>query len=122
WSTAHPQPSSHSTPLSPQIQKKIQEEMDNIIGLDSRPTLSDRGRLPYLEATIREVLRIRPVAPMLIPHVALEDSSIGEYTIPKGTRIVVNLWSIHHDDNEWPDSDKFDPGKKNINNPLQSAI
>ncbi|KAG2461978.1 CP17A lyase, partial [Polypterus senegalus] len=95
----------------PEIQKKIQEEMDNIIGLDSRPTLRDRGRLPYLEATIREVLRIRPVTPLLIPHIAMEDSSIGEYTIPKGARIVINLWSIHHDDNEWPDSDKFDPGR-----------
>ncbi|KAG2461966.1 CP17A lyase, partial [Polypterus senegalus] len=91
-------------------EKKIQEEMDNIIGLDSRPTLRDRGRLPYLEATIREVLRVRPVIPLL-PHVALKDSSIGEYTIPKGARIVINLWSIHHDDNEWPDSDKFDPGR-----------
>ncbi|XP_028651725.1 steroid 17-alpha-hydroxylase/17,20 lyase [Erpetoichthys calabaricus] len=95
----------------PEVQKKIQEEMDNNIGLDRQPSLSDRGRLPYLEATIREVLRIRPVTPLLVPHVAIKDSSIGEYTIPKGARVVINLWSIHHDDNDWLDPDKFDPGR-----------
>lgn len=57
-----------------QVQRRIQEELDRQVGLDRPPHLSDRGRLPYLEATIREVLRIRPVAPLLIPHVALSDT------------------------------------------------
>lgn len=57
-----------------QVQRRIQEELDRQLGLDRPPHLSDRGRLPYLEATIREVLRIRPVAPLFIPHVALSDT------------------------------------------------
>ena len=44
------------------------------MGLDRSPQLSDRGSLLYLEATIREVLRIRPAASLLIPHVALSDT------------------------------------------------
>ncbi|XP_069467790.1 steroid 17-alpha-hydroxylase/17,20 lyase [Ambystoma mexicanum] len=95
----------------PEVQKKIQEEIDTKIGFDRQPSMSDRSRLPYLEATIREVLRIRPVAPLLIPHVAITDSSIGEFTIPKGARVVINLWSIHHDENEWENPDEFDPNR-----------
>nr|XP_033796570.1 steroid 17-alpha-hydroxylase/17,20 lyase isoform X2 [Geotrypetes seraphini] len=95
----------------PEIQRKIQEELDRKIGLERHPLLSDRKNLPFLEATISEVLRIRPVAPLLIPHVALEESSIGEYTIPKGTRVIINLWSLHHDENEWKNPDTFDPGR-----------
>lgn len=52
----------------------IQDELDSKVGRHRSPQLGDRGSLPYLEATIREVLRIRPVAPLLIPHVALSDT------------------------------------------------
>ncbi|KAM4615377.1 steroid 17-alpha-hydroxylase/17,20 lyase [Polymixia lowei] len=95
----------------PQVQRRIQEELDSNMGGDRTPQLSDRGSLPYLEATIREVLRIRPVAPLLIPHVALADTSIGDFTVRKGARVVINLWSLHHDDKEWKNPDLFDPGR-----------
>ncbi|XP_030058682.1 steroid 17-alpha-hydroxylase/17,20 lyase [Microcaecilia unicolor] len=95
----------------PEVQRKIQEELDTKIGFERHPLLSDRKNLPFLEATISEVLRMRPVSPLLIPHVALEESSIGEYTIAKGTRVVINLWSLHHDEKEWKNPDTFDPGR-----------
>ncbi|KAM9612260.1 steroid 17-alpha-hydroxylase/17,20 lyase isoform 2-T2 [Morphnus guianensis] len=99
-------------PLLPsQVQRKIQEEMDQKIGLARHPHLSDRPLLPYLEATISEVLRIRPVSPLLIPHVSLADTSIGEYSIPKGARVVINLWSVHHDEKEWDKPEEFNPGR-----------
>uniref|UniRef100_A0AAY4DGM1 Uncharacterized protein n=1 Tax=Denticeps clupeoides TaxID=299321 RepID=A0AAY4DGM1_9TELE len=81
------------------------------------PQLSDRGNLPYLAATIREVLRIRPVSPLLIPHVAVADTSIGEYAVKKGARVIVNLWSLHHDQREWKNPDLFDPGESRKHNP-----
>ncbi|XP_068455465.1 steroid 17-alpha-hydroxylase/17,20 lyase [Clinocottus analis] len=95
----------------PQVQRRIQEELDRQVGGDRCPQLSDRGSLPYLEATIREVLRIRPVAPLLIPHVALSDTSIGDFSVKKGTRVIVNLWSLHHDEKEWKNPELFDPGR-----------
>ncbi|XP_062286423.1 steroid 17-alpha-hydroxylase/17,20 lyase [Scomber scombrus] len=95
----------------PQVQRNIQEELDSKVGRDRSPQLSDRGSLPYLEATIREVLRIRPVAPLLIPHVALSDTSIGDFTVRKGTRVIINLWSLHHDEKEWKNPELFDPGR-----------
>lgn len=95
----------------PEVQRQIQEELDQKVGLERVPQLRDRGSLPYLEATIREVLRIRPVAPLLIPHVALSDTSLGTFSVKKGTRVVVNLWSLHHNPKEWPSPDKFEPGR-----------
>ncbi|XP_062319667.1 steroid 17-alpha-hydroxylase/17,20 lyase isoform X1 [Osmerus eperlanus] len=95
----------------PQVQKRIQEELHRKVGGDRAPQLSDRGSLPYLEATIREVLRIRPVAPLLIPHVALTDASIGEFTVRKGSRVIINLWSLHHDEKEWKNPEVFEPGR-----------
>uniref|UniRef100_A0A7N6FAC7 Uncharacterized protein n=1 Tax=Anabas testudineus TaxID=64144 RepID=A0A7N6FAC7_ANATE len=95
----------------PQVQRCIQEELDSKVGGDRSPQLSDRGSLPYLEATIREVLRIRPVAPLLIPHVALSDTSIGDFAVRKGTRVIINLWSLHHDEREWRNPELFDPGR-----------
>uniref|UniRef100_A0A8C3XRI8 Steroid 17-alpha-hydroxylase/17,20 lyase n=1 Tax=Chelydra serpentina TaxID=8475 RepID=A0A8C3XRI8_CHESE len=95
----------------PEVQRKVQEELDQKIGFERHPQLSDRQQLPYLEATISEVLRIRPVSPLLLPHVALTDASIGEYTIPKGARVIVNLWSLHHDEKEWDTPEEFNPGR-----------
>ncbi|XP_053161500.1 steroid 17-alpha-hydroxylase/17,20 lyase isoform X2 [Hemicordylus capensis] len=93
------------------VQQKIQDELDQKVGYNRNPQLSDRLHMTYLEATISEVLRIRPVSPLLIPHEALEDTSIGEYDIPKGARIVINLWSIHHDEKEWDKPGEFNPGR-----------
>ncbi|KAM9618566.1 steroid 17-alpha-hydroxylase/17,20 lyase [Trichechus inunguis] len=94
---------------NPQLKKKIQEEIDQNIGFSRTPTISDRNHLVLLEATIREVLRIRPVAPLLIPHKATTDSSIGEFTIDKGTQIIINLWALHHNEKEWHQPDQFMP-------------
>lgn len=65
---------SHYPSLAPQLLKKIQKEIDQNVGFSRTPTVSDRNHLLLLEATIREVLRIRPVAPTLIPHKAITDS------------------------------------------------
>uniref|UniRef100_K7F881 Steroid 17-alpha-hydroxylase/17,20 lyase n=1 Tax=Pelodiscus sinensis TaxID=13735 RepID=K7F881_PELSI len=108
---SHAPPWANADPAGrcPQVQSKIQAELDRTIGFARRPQLSDREQLPYLEATICEVLRIRPVSPLLIPHVALADASIGKYTIPKGTQVIVNLWALHHDEEEWDQPGDFRP-------------
>ncbi|KAL6086597.1 hypothetical protein STEG23_031625 [Scotinomys teguina] len=94
---------------NPDVKKKIQKEIDQNIGLSRTPTFNDRNHLLMLEATIREVLRIRPVAPILIPHKANIDTSIGEFTIPKDTHVLINLWALHHNEEEWDQPDRFMP-------------
>uniref|UniRef100_A0A2K5IM51 Steroid 17-alpha-hydroxylase/17,20 lyase n=1 Tax=Colobus angolensis palliatus TaxID=336983 RepID=A0A2K5IM51_COLAP len=91
------------------VMKKLYEEIDQNVGFSRTPTISDRNRLLLLEATIREVLRIRPVAPMLIPHKANVNSSIGEFAVDKGTHVIINLWALHHNEKEWHQPDQFMP-------------
>uniref|UniRef100_A0A2R8MKZ1 Steroid 17-alpha-hydroxylase/17,20 lyase n=1 Tax=Callithrix jacchus TaxID=9483 RepID=A0A2R8MKZ1_CALJA len=93
---------------NPQVKKKLYDEIDQNVGFSRTPTVSDRNCLLLLEATIREVLRIRPVAPMLIPHKANVDTSIGEFAVDKGTHVIINLWALHHSE-EWHQPDKFMP-------------
>lgn len=113
---------------NPEVKKKIQKEIDQYVGFSRTPTFNDRSHLLMLEATIREVLRIRPVAPMLIPHKANVDSSIGEFTVPKDTHVVINLWALHHDENEWDQPDQFmperflDPTGSHLITPTQSYL
>uniref|UniRef100_A0A8C7BSL4 Steroid 17-alpha-hydroxylase/17,20 lyase n=1 Tax=Neovison vison TaxID=452646 RepID=A0A8C7BSL4_NEOVI len=110
------------------LQKKIQEEIDQNVGFGRTPTMSDRNQLLLLEATIREVLRIRPVAPTLIPHKAVVDSSIGEFAIDKGTSVIINLWALHHSEKEWHRPDQFlperflDPTKSQLISPSLSYL
>ncbi|KAK5848067.1 hypothetical protein PBY51_005719 [Eleginops maclovinus] len=94
----------------PPVQRRVQAELDKQVG--ERPVcVSDRSRLPYLECVINEGMRIRPVSPVLIPHTAMTDSSIGGHPVGRGTRVLVNMWAIHHDPEHWDKPDLFNPDR-----------
>jgi cytochrome P450 len=50
--------------LHPEVQRKAQEEIDRVIGHDRLPSTQDRKDLPYVEAIMKEVIRLNPVAPL----------------------------------------------------------
>lgn len=76
----------------PEIQKKAQEELDRVIGGNRLPNASDKGRLPYIEAVVKETHRWHPVAPLALPHAATQDDVVRGYRIPKGALILPNNW------------------------------
>ncbi|KAM9425628.1 cytochrome P450 17A2 [Pholidichthys leucotaenia] len=95
----------------PEVQECVQKELDEQVGRERMVNMSDHSRLPYLDAVINEGMRIRPVSPVLIPHTALKDSSIGGHAVSQGTRVLVNMWSIHHDPKNWNKPDLFNPDR-----------
>ena len=78
--------------LYPEVQRKAQAEVDEVIGGDRLPILSDRGTLPFVEAIVLELLRWQPITPLNIPHASSEDDKYEGFYIPKGSIIMVNQW------------------------------
>lgn len=93
----------------PHILKKVQQEIDSVIGKDKIVEESDINKLPYLYLVMKETLRLHPVLPLLVPHCPSATSVVAGYTIPKGARIFVNVWAIHRDPSVWEDPLEFRP-------------
>ncbi|KAL8206902.1 UNVERIFIED_CONTAM: cytochrome P450 2 subfamily U member 1 [Gekko kuhli] len=95
--------------LHPRVQEKVQEEIELVIGRDRCPSLADKAQMPFTEATIMEVQRMTVVVPLSIPRMASETTVLQGYTIPKGSVILSNLWSVHRDPSIWKNPDDFHP-------------
>ncbi|KAL2521420.1 Cytochrome [Forsythia ovata] len=93
----------------PQVMKKLQKELEDVIGLDRMVEESDLDNLEYLNMVIKEALRLHPVAPLLIPHESMEDCVVDGFHIPKASRIIVNIWAIGRDPKVWDEAEKFHP-------------
>ena len=65
--------------------------------------------LIYLQAIVKETLRLYPLGPLSVPHEAMEDCHVCGYYVPKGTRVFVNVWKLHRDPRIWDDPNKFFP-------------
>ncbi|KAM7529231.1 hypothetical protein LguiB_032641 [Lonicera macranthoides] len=95
----------------PTIMKKVQNELEKIVGKSRMVEESDLENLSYLEMVIKESFRLHPVAPLLLPHASIEDCTIDGYHIPKNARVMVNVWAIGRDPDAWVDPEKFDPDR-----------
>ncbi|KAK9109023.1 hypothetical protein Sjap_017083 [Stephania japonica] len=94
---------------NPHVLKKAQDELDLHVGKERKVDESDIKSLMYLQAIIKETLRLYPAGPLLGPREAMEDCHVAGFNVPAGTRLVVNIWKLQRDPRVWPDPDKFSP-------------
>ncbi|XP_017405936.1 cytochrome P450 82A4 [Vigna angularis] len=95
---------------NPNVLEKIKEEL-HIVGKEKWLSENDITKLIYLQATVKETLRLYPPAPLSAPHEFTEDCTINGYNVTKGTRLITNLWKIHTDEYVWSDPLEFKPEK-----------
>ncbi|KAK0577776.1 hypothetical protein LWI29_038437 [Acer saccharum] len=93
----------------PYALKKAQHELDIHVGSERQVNESDIKILVYLQAIIKETLRLYPAGPLSVPHESMEDCTVSGYHVPAGTRLLVNLWRIQRDPAVWSDPCEFKP-------------
>ncbi|XP_061536788.1 cytochrome P450 2F3-like [Phycodurus eques] len=93
----------------PEVQEKMQQEIDAVIGRERCVNMEDRKFMPFTDAVIHEVQRFLDIVPFSIPHCTLRDVPFRGYTIPKGTIIVPLLHSVLKDETQWADPRTFNP-------------
>uniref|UniRef100_M1DMU2 Cytochrome P450 n=1 Tax=Solanum tuberosum TaxID=4113 RepID=M1DMU2_SOLTU len=92
----------------PSIMQNAVQEIDFVIGKSRIVEESDILNLPYLQAIVKETLRLHPTGPMILRE-STEDCCIGGYHIPKNTRLIVNTWAINRDPEYWKNPLEFIP-------------
>lgn len=92
---------------SPEAMSK--KELEETVGIGNPVEESDIVRLPYLQAVIKESLRMHPPAPLLLPRRAKIDVEVCGYTVPQGTQVLINEWAIGRNPKIWDNANVFSP-------------
>ncbi|KAK4487372.1 hypothetical protein RD792_006003 [Penstemon davidsonii] len=87
---------------------KVRVELQTNIG-DRILEESDIMVLPYLQACVEETIRMHPPIPFLLPHRATETCNVMNFTIPKGSQVMVNTWAMANDPSIWDDPSSYRP-------------
>ncbi|XP_073070055.1 cytochrome P450 2D17-like [Manis javanica] len=95
--------------LHPDVQRRVQEEIDEVIGQVRRPEMQDQARMPFTMAVVHEVQRFGDIIPLNLPHMTTKDIDVQGFLIPKGTTLITNLSSVLKDETVWEKPFRFHP-------------
>ncbi|OMO94044.1 Cytochrome P450 [Corchorus capsularis] len=93
----------------PDVLKKLVQELDQVIGNNRFMVESDIPNLPYLQATVKEVFRLHPAVPLIVPRRSNEACEVAGYHIPKHCIVYVNVWGMARDPKVWDNPLEFKP-------------
>nr|QWK52261.1 cytochrome P450 93D1 [Isatis tinctoria] len=92
----------------PEIMKKAQQEIEQVVGNNRLVEETDLCNLSYIRAVVKETLRLHPGGPIFVRE-SDEECVVAGYRIPAKTRVIVNVWAIGRDPNQWEDPLEFRP-------------
>ncbi|XP_069346733.1 cytochrome P450 2D17-like isoform X3 [Eulemur rufifrons] len=95
--------------LHPDVQRRVQQEIDEVIGKVRRPEMGDQAHMPFTTAVIHEVQRFADIVPLGLPHMTSRDIEVQGFLIPKGTTLFTNLSSVLKDEAVWEKPFRFHP-------------
>ncbi|NXP14729.1 CP2D3 protein, partial [Thinocorus orbignyianus] len=95
--------------LHPEVQSKVQAEIDEVIGRERSPVMMDQLNVPYTNAVIHEVQRFGDIIPVGFPHRTYRDTELQGFFIPKDTTVITNLSSVLKDETVWEKPNEFYP-------------
>ncbi|XP_059197063.1 cytochrome P450 2J4-like [Centropristis striata] len=93
----------------PQIQERVQAEIDSVVGSSRQPCVADRENMPYTDAVIYEIQRMADILPLNVVRMTTKDTVLDKYTIPKGTIVMPTLVSVLRDESMWETPNTFNP-------------
>ncbi|TCD66265.1 hypothetical protein EIP91_001594 [Steccherinum ochraceum] len=97
--------------LYPDVQRKAQALLDEVVGPDRLPDFDDLQELPYIRAIIMEAFRWMPPLPFVVPRASLVDDEYNGYHIPKGCTLIPNIWRMLRNPEDYPDPERFNPDR-----------
>ncbi|XP_069442246.1 cytochrome P450 2D14-like isoform X2 [Ovis canadensis] len=95
--------------LHPDVQRRVQQEVDEVIGKVRRPEMGDQALMPFTVAVVHEVQRFADITPLGVPHMTSRDIEVQGFHMPKGTTLITNLSSVLKDETVWEKPFRFHP-------------
>lgn len=97
-----------------EIQERARKEANLILGDEQEdviPTVEEAKQMIYISQIIKEILRLKGPVPRLTPRLATEDTFLSGTFIPKGSKVTINIYDVHHSEKVWENPAEFDPDR-----------
>ncbi|XP_074768298.1 cytochrome P450 2J6-like [Athene noctua] len=96
--------------VNPDIQEKVQKELDAVLGPSQLICYKDRRELPYTNAVVHEIQRFSNIVSVGMPRLCVRNTTLLGFPIKKGTIIMPNIASVLYDPEQWETPRQFNPG------------